>query len=294
MNIDGLAKHKNIGYAVIIVALVVGIFLFRPVIFPQSAGDPGATLLASRNPSIPTDQNSVVISCTAADINSGVLRYTFAGSDPILVTMTASGNIWSGTIPSKPTDTLVTYWVTLIPIAGGKEWSNDYTYTVIASESEEPIDYDATFIIYNKIDGNWEAASLGDTISGIIKIDLTVTRGASYVTRVSMRFLKQNDAGAWVEQAEVPMIGVVGVIEQYTITYDTTKLANAVYDIVCDFYTGDVRVYTESLFNLGDGMPDLGIDPDMLMLGLVGVVIIAIVVAFLKRRRRQVIEVRIR
>ena len=284
MNIGSLSKYKNIGYTAIIVVFIVGMILFSPTIFPQVAQDGEGTLVTTRSPSSPTDIDAVTISVTSADIETITLRYTFAGSDPIDVTMTSSGDTWSGTIPSKAVGVTVAYWVVGRDITLGKLWSDERSYTVVQSATTPPQNYDAVFIIYNYVDGDWVAASLGDTISGTIKIDLTVTEGASVVTRVSLRFLKQVD-GVWEEQDLVPMASVAGDISKYTITYDTTKLANAVYDIMCDFYAGDTRVYTESLFNFGDGT-DLGIDTDMAMLGLAGIVVIAVLMAFLKKRRK--------
>jgi len=286
MNLDSLSRHRNIGYAVIVITFIVVIMVFRPAIFPQASGDGGATLYPSRSPTSPTDVDNVIVSLTKADKASGKLTYTAGFDDPVIVEMTVSGDKWSGTIPKKSVDTLVSYIVRLYDEFREFEWSKEYSYTVKTSSTIPPGQtYSATFIIYNDVDGEWVVASLGDTISGRIKIDLTVTEGSSYVTRASMRFLKQNEAGDWVMQDEVSMVSVAGDIAKYTITYDTTKLANAVYDIWYDLYAGSTHVYTESLFSIGDGA-DLDIDPDIVMLGLAGIVGIFVLMVLLKKRKK--------
>lgn len=296
MNIDGLSRHKNIGYTVIIIVFIAGMFLFSPTIFPQAGPgerdvdpeDPELSISGlAHSPSSPTPANDVDVSFTCVGATYANLYYTYTGNptgEDLRVSMTdLPSDKWSGQIPRQADGISVTYWVQ----AGktGMSTSSSLRSYTSRTPQETPQQYDATFVIYKEVDGAWELVPLYGELSGRIRIELTVIEGAAYVTRAVIRFFCLVD-DAWTEQEEIAMVSTTGTTDEYWTTYDTTKLANNLYDVRYELFdVNGASLFTESLFSAGDGLEE-GIDPDIIRLGLVGVVVAAVLIVLLKKRRK--------
>ena len=87
----------------------------------------------SHDPLIPTATDVVTVSANVEDI-SGVsyttLQYKIGSGDWTNVTMTSSGDTWSGDIPSQTDSTLVTYRIVAADDIGNEAISGEFTYTV--------------------------------------------------------------------------------------------------------------------------------------------------------------------
>ena len=297
----GLLKHRNVGYAVVIIILIATVILFNPTIFPQESLPPKETdpvdpepvpiYLSdlAHSPSSPTPANDVGISVKAQGATLVVLYYEYTDNptgEPLRISMTSGASyMWYGEIPRKDHGISVSYWVKASN-ADNTKTSSIQSYTSL-TPVPDPQQYDATFIIYKDVDGIWEEVPLYGELSGQIKIDLTVVEGAAYVTRAVIRFFCLVD-DVWTEQEEIAMVSKTGTTDQYWTTYDTTKLANNLYDVRYELFdVNGASLFTESLFSAGD-TPGEGIDPIIIQLGLVGIIVIAILIVLFEKRRKRI------
>jgi hypothetical protein len=297
----GLLEHKNVGYATVIIILIATVILFNPTIFPQESTPTKGTYPTEpepvpiyitnfgHSPSLPTPANDVSISVKASGATLVILYYDYTDNptgEPLRLSMVAgASSMWYGEIPRKDHGISVSYWVKASNDDTTKS-SSINSYTSLTPE-EVPQEYDATFIIYKDVDGIWEEVLLYGELSGQIKIDLTVVEGAVYVTRAVIRFFCLVD-DVWTEQEEIAMVSKAGTTDQYWTTYDTTKLANNLYDVRYELFdVNGVSLFTESLFSAGDTSGE-GIDPIIIQLGLVGVIAIAILIVLFKKRQERI------
>ena len=300
MNRVSLLEYKNVGYAVVIVALIVTIILFNPAIFPQESlppkeedptePEPVAIYITglTHSPSSPTPADEVDISCKASGATLVVLYCDYTDNptgEPLKISMVSgSSSMWYGEIPAMAEGISVTYWVKASNSDTTKT-SSIQSYISLMPEPDPQV-YEATFVIYKEVDGAWEIVPVGGTLSGRIRIELTVLQGVEQVNSVIMSFWSIDNNDDWVKQDESYMVGIAGVTGGFVTEYDTTKLVNTVYDIRYQLLdTGGTVIYEQSLFDTGDGF-GVGIDPFIIQLGLIGVIVAAVLIVSLKKRKR--------
>ncbi|TXT55683.1 MAG: conserved exported protein of unknown function [Candidatus Thorarchaeota archaeon] len=102
-----------------------------------------SVLDVSIEPSTPRPDDVVTVSATILDstgVDDVILQYRIGSGDWINVTMTGSGDVYSGDIPAQAVGTTVTYRIVAYDTLGNENVCNTHSYTV----QEEPTDTTTT------------------------------------------------------------------------------------------------------------------------------------------------------